>query len=111
MYGHAEYHRRRDEAMAAHRQRLLDAGLIGEVKKVNCVQSPMDEATLQRIGPKECEATFIRLGVSQHGDERVVALDAKTARRLAGMLLELADEAEPYRKGTAPDDLIAGEAR
>lgn len=106
---HSEYHEKRRKAALEHAKRLREADLISEPIRFECQQSPMDYIKIMRIGPKDCPATFVRLSITEHDTECAVALSAREARRLAGHLLELADEVEPYKHDALDESGGGGE--
>lgn len=106
---HIEYHEKAEEGFRAHIERSRRNGVIGPDFKVSCVVSPGDTVTLRRQGPAGLDSSYASLNITQHGEPSNVMLSAASARRLAAALLDIADELEPYQKGTAADDKIGGE--
>lgn len=106
---HIEYHEKAAEAFRAHLERSRRNGVIGQDFKVSCAISPGDTVTLRRQGPAGLDSSYASLNITQHGEPSNVMLSASAARRLAAALLDIADEIEPYVKGSAADDQIGGE--
>lgn len=106
---HIEYHKRNDEGWQRHIERLRRNDVLGEDYRFECAISPADFVMVRRFGSKGMDSSYANLSICVHGEVLNIYLSAKSARKMAGALLEIADELEPYQKGTAADDLIRGE--
>lgn len=106
---HIEYHAMNNEAWKAHMERMRKNDVIGEDYRFTCAIAPGDYVTVRRYGSKGLDSSYANLFLTIHGEVYSVMLNAANARRLAGALLNIADELDPYIKGNAPDDKVGGE--
>lgn len=107
---HFEYHRQASEGWQQHVARMRKNDLLGPDYRFSCVLSPGDTLLVRRQGAKGLDSSYANVVMTIHGETAgAVMLSAAATRRLAAALLDIADEIEPYVKGTATDDLMGGE--
>lgn len=99
------------QAMSAQQRRMINAGVISEPKEFACLIAPYDRLKVQRIGPQGTEATYTQMVMENSaGGSITFCLSPGGTRKLAAVLMDIADESDPSEFPEDGDVLAPGEA-